>query len=107
MLVALVAERRYHRPLRLDIPTVPPIAVIGDSVTAGLNPGDRTWPQQLAERFGWTVFDASQQGATVRTALKQLRALDGRGDVLVLEIGGIDVLSRHRLMPSRAIWNRC
>ena len=93
-LVAAVVELPYHRPLRLNVSGTPQIAVIGDSVTAGLEATDRTWSRQAAERFGWTVFDASQQGATAHTAPKQLAALDGRGQILVLEIGGIDILEQ-------------
>jgi acyl-CoA thioesterase-1 len=92
LLIAMISEWRYQRPLRLNLPNTPHIAVLGDSVTAGLERNDRTWPQQAAQRFGWTVFDASQQGATVKSALRQLDALDGRGEVLIVEIGGNDVL---------------
>lgn len=68
------------------------VSIIGDSVTAGLNAGDITWPWRLANRIGRTVYDASQQGATVKSALSQLEKLDGRGEVLWIEIGGNDIL---------------
>jgi acyl-CoA thioesterase-1 len=72
--------------------SVTELAVIGDSVTAGLNAKDVTWPRVLAETGSCIVWDASQQGATVKSASQQLTRLDGRGDALVIEIGGNDLL---------------
>ena len=66
--------------------------MIGDSVTAGLNDRDDTWPQQLARSSAVEVLDASQPGATVLSALKQGKLLTGKAGVLLLEIGGNDVL---------------
>ncbi|MDZ4683558.1 MAG: GDSL-type esterase/lipase family protein [Planctomycetaceae bacterium] len=68
------------------------LAVIGDSVTAGLNDGDAIWPRVLAESGSCSVWDASQQGATVESASRQLARLQGRGDALLIEIGGNDLL---------------
>jgi acyl-CoA thioesterase I len=68
------------------------LAVLGDSVTAGLNAEDVTWPRILAESGSCTIWDASQQGATVKSASQQLARLDRRGDALVIEIGGNDLL---------------
>lgn len=85
-------EVPYHLPIRPTAPDAGSVAIIGDSVTAGLNAGDHTWPRQLAEATGRTVYEASQQGATVKSAITQLEKLDGRGDVLWIEIGGNDIL---------------
>lgn len=92
--VAIVGcEEIFHQlPIRPVAPNAASVAIIGDSVTAGLNAGDHTWPRQLAEATGRTVYDASQQGATVKSAMEQLEKLDGRGDVLWIEIGGNDIL---------------
>jgi len=68
------------------------LAVIGDSVTAGLNDDDAIWPRVLAESGSCSVWDASQQGATVESASRQLARLQGRGDALLIEIGGNDLL---------------
>ena len=69
------------------------LCVIGDSVTAGLNDGERTWPRLCSEMSGLTVRDASQQGATCRLALGQAQALEDDSSPLILEIGGNDLLS--------------
>ncbi len=85
-------ELLWHAPIKPVAPDAASVAIIGDSVTAGLNANDHTWPQRLADTTGRTVYDASQQGATVKSALGQLAKLDGRGDVLWIEIGGNDIL---------------
>lgn len=86
------AELWSELPIGPVAPQAASVAIIGDSVTAGLNAGDHTWPRQLAAATGRTVYDASQQGATVKSALEQLETLDGRGEVLWIEIGGNDIL---------------
>ena len=68
------------------------VLVIGDSVTAGLNDGEDTWPIQLSRAVAISVVDASQPGATLRSARKQNELLDGRSGHIVLEIGGNDML---------------
>lgn len=70
----------------------PTIGVIGDSVTAGLNEDDITWPRLLAARTGWQIHDASRQGATLRSARDQLALLPDDVDLLLMEIGGNDLL---------------
>lgn len=70
----------------------PTIGVIGDSVTAGLNEDDITWPRLLAARTGWPIHDASRQGATLRSARDQLALLPNDVDLLLMEIGGNDLL---------------
>lgn len=89
-LVAILGEKRFS--FVPELPAMQELAVIGDSVTAGLNDRDITWPRVIAEQHGITVHDASQQGATCRSAQQQVRLLAGRGDAVLLEIGGNDVL---------------
>ena len=77
-------------------PTLPdsvsPILVIGDSVTAGLNDDDDTWPRKLARQFEIEVVDVSQPGATLKSALRQNKNLGERKGIVLLEIGGNDML---------------
>lgn len=82
----------WHQPLRTVAQNATSVAIIGDSVSAGLNAADVTWPRKLAQSTARTIFDASQQGATVKSALTQLDKLNGRGDLLWVEIGGNDIL---------------
>ena len=68
------------------------VLVIGDSVTAGLNDGEDTWPQKLARETVVIVRDASQPGATLSSARKQNQLFDSRSGLVLLEIGGNDML---------------
>ncbi len=68
------------------------LCIVGDSVTAGLNDGEDTWPQRLARSSLWQITDASQPGATLKSARQQVELLDAEPFVLLLEIGGNDML---------------
>jgi len=93
-IVAVCWELPHHR-----LPVVPPIAdpvigVLGDSVTAGINDrGPPTWPRLLAEERGLMIHDCSQPGATAASARKQAVELQGDENLLILEIGGNDLLA--------------
>lgn len=88
--IAWETPNLFFRSPRL---TVESLLVVGDSVTAGLNDGEDTWPKQLSRNVAVQVFDASQPGATLKSARKQVQLLNQKsGDVLLLEIGGNDLL---------------
>ena len=80
------------------VPGVPPmdrpvLAVIADSVTAGIGEDEAlTWPQRLAEEHGLLVHDYSQMGATVKSARRQAARLRPEDNLVLLEIGGNDLL---------------
>lgn len=92
VLIAVLAEYPRSRGPELGPVQGGGLAIVGDSVTAGLNDRDDTWPRQLARQSSVTVFDASQQGATLKSARQQVTALEGQGGTLILEIGGNDLL---------------
>lgn len=78
-------------PSNLPVPGT--LSVVGDSITAGLNDGEDTWPRKVARQTGVQVLDASQPGATLKSALRQVELLNPlNADLLVLEIGGNDLL---------------
>jgi acyl-CoA thioesterase-1 len=70
------------------------MTVIGDSVTAGTGSNDKSvkWPALLAERHSLTVQDISHAGETAASALKRSKAQRITSPVVVLEIGGNDLL---------------
>ncbi len=68
------------------------LGIVADSVSAGLNDGEDTWPKRLARSTSLQIIDASQPGATLCSALRQLKALDSSPSLLLLEIGGNDLL---------------
>jgi len=89
--MALLLEVPFHLWASPD-PEVSTLLIIGDSVTAGLNDGEDTWPRQLARQVKLDVLDASQPGATLRSARQQNQLFGNQPGLVVLEIGGNDML---------------
>ena len=92
-LLALLAAELPHRRL----PVLPGAAfrhliVIGDSLSARLTGTDTAWPELLARQTGLDVANLAVPGETLRTALAAANRLDSRPAVVVLEIGGNDLL---------------
>jgi acyl-CoA thioesterase-1 len=76
----------------------PALWIVGDSVTAGV--GDKKtvlWPRILADAHGIAVHDRSQMGATVSTALRKLEKEPLGDGIILLEIGGNDLLGPTKL----------
>ncbi|MBW3539966.1 MAG: lysophospholipase [Planctomycetes bacterium] len=91
-LVAAGMEAAWHVIPRVPGLEQPVLAVIGDSLTAGLGDNETTWPGLLAERHGVPVRDYSSVGATVASARKQADELGAEENLVLLEIGGNDLL---------------
>lgn len=91
LLTAFAIELPYHFWLT-PTQSISTLLIIGDSVTAGLNDGEETWPKQLPQAFAVDVLDASQPGATLRSAGRQNSLFSDRAGFVVLEIGGNDML---------------
>lgn len=94
-LAAVAWEVPYH--LRPELPVVasPALGVIGDSVTAGMQIGENepeTWPKILARARHIRVNDQSQPGAKCASARKQAALLTPADTIVVMEIGGNDLL---------------
>lgn len=67
-------------------------AVIGDSLSAGVDDAEKTWPALLQEKHQVQVSNFAVAGATVATALEQVSQLDDSHSVVLVEIGGNDLL---------------
>jgi len=68
------------------------LCVIGDSVSAGMgNDAEQTWPRLLRGQ-GIEVIDRSRAGATVGSALRRQVGGLPENAIVVLEIGGNDLL---------------
>lgn len=91
--IAIGLEAPYHLT-----PTLKPVAsrsmtVIGDSVTAGLGSDKiETWPRILAREHDLQVQDISHVGDTVSAALKRVQKEPVDPSIVLLEIGGNDIL---------------
>ena len=92
--LAAAIEIPYHLTPSLQPTSARSLTVIGDSVTAGMGRGDESirWPQLLAQEHQIDVQDISHMGETATSALKRLRKQPANSQVVILEIGGNDLL---------------
>jgi acyl-CoA thioesterase-1 len=69
------------------------LIVIGDSITAGMNePEAEKWPSLLAAQHQLHVTVLARPGATVSRIMKAVQPFEHQPSLVVLEIGGNDVL---------------
>jgi len=75
------------------------IAVVGDSLTSGLLETKAVrWPRLLSKRPGVEVaHDYAVEGATSKKAMAQAERIHGDVDVVIIAIGGNDILGRTTL----------
>lgn len=86
-------ELPYHVPPAVPRLGNPKVFVVGDSLSAGLgNPTVETWPARLERTRGLTVCNFAKMGATVASAQSQAEQVNGGAGLVVVEIGGNDVL---------------
>src|SRR5262245_6355341 len=90
--LAAVIELPYHAAPTLNATGNPKLYIIADSVTAGMGGEHETSPRLLAGSRPIQVVDLSRMGATVRSALQQSKGLPAEGGLVLLEIGGNDLL---------------
>jgi acyl-CoA thioesterase-1 len=91
-IVGVVVELPHHL-----MPTIEPaksdtVVIFGDSVTAGIGEESETWPQILTREKRVVIQDHSRPGATVASVLKQASNTSVPDGIVILEIGGNDVL---------------
>ena len=71
--------------------------VIGDSISAGIGGAqERNWPTLFAAQRGVRVVDLSRGGETVSSALDRAPKVREERALVLLEIGGNDMLSHER-----------
>jgi acyl-CoA thioesterase-1 len=87
-----IAEARHHRRPHFSMPVDTPVYVIGDSISAGTGVATRCWPEMLADIGGIPVTNLAQPGATVEDALRQAARIAHPRAVVIVEIGGNDLL---------------
>ena len=69
------------------------IAIIGDSISAGIDPRIPAWPFFLQQATGIRVRNLSQAGATISDAIKMTQHLTDEDRLVLIEIGGNDLIS--------------
>jgi acyl-CoA thioesterase-1 len=93
-LVAALVELPYLITPSLSTAASRGITIVGDSVTAGVGGDEKseTWPKILAREHDLDVQDISHMGDTASSALKRVRVQGVNAPVVVVEIGGNDLL---------------
>jgi acyl-CoA thioesterase-1 len=90
--VAVALELPNHWTTTVAASGRPTLYIIGDSVTAGMGGEKETWPRLLADHHSVEVVDLAKVGATAASALRQAEGLPSEGGLILLEIGGNDLL---------------
>ena len=87
-LAELPCQRKPHLVVKSDAT----VYVLGDSISAGLGTNERCWPMVLKETTSLRVVNLAQPGATVKSAIIQARGIPKSNAVVIVEIGGNDML---------------
>ena len=90
----LLAESPHLRTPRIRADAEQPVYVVGDSISAGIGSGERCWPEVLAAATSLRVVNLAVPGATTQSALAQILRIAESNAVVLLEIGGNDLLDR-------------
>lgn len=92
--IAAAVELSYHITPSLVAASSRSLTVIGDSVTAGMGASDKSvrWPTLLAKEHNVNIQDISHPGETAASALKRAKSRQIVSPVVILEIGGNDLL---------------
>jgi len=93
-LLLCAIEAPYHTTPRIAVPDGAKLYVIGDSLSIGADTQKQNWPELLGERLGLEVANYSFGGAEVGSALHNARRVEEGCALVILEIGGNDLLSR-------------
>ena len=87
-----LAESRYHLPPSIPVLGNHPIYVLGDSLSAGIRKGERTWPSVLMDQTHLRVVNLARAGATIESAEAQVSGITDSDSLVIIEIGGNDLI---------------
>ena len=68
------------------------VYIVGDSISAGMGTNERNWPEVLADSTALSIVNLARPGATVKTAFAQVEEIPPRRSLVIVEIGGNDLL---------------
>ena len=89
-----LSEIRYRLKPAIVMPSGARIYVIGDSMSAGIRDTERPWPSILGDLTGFSVVNLARPAATTEGALNQAAAIPEGSCLVLVEIGGNDILGR-------------
>jgi acyl-CoA thioesterase-1 len=87
-----LTELPYRLVQRVTVFTNQPVFVLGDSISAGIGAKERAWPAVLGDLSHLKVINLARPGASVETALDQASHITAINALVIVEIGGNDLL---------------
>jgi acyl-CoA thioesterase-1 len=107
-LFVAIWEFSYHITPTVECGDSEPIVIFADSLTAGLGEKEaETWPHLLKRTQGATIHDFSRMGATAASVLKKVKQMEVPPGVVILEIGGNDILGTTTAAAFEAALDEC
>jgi acyl-CoA thioesterase-1 len=85
-------EVLYSLPPKIPLGTSDTLYVVGDSLSMGADPPGKNWPELLGDLAKLKVRNYSFGGARVESALDNARRINQGDALVILEIGGNDLL---------------
>jgi acyl-CoA thioesterase I len=90
--IVCFVELPFHLARPIPLLKDQTIYVIGDSISAGIDTREKTWPYVLGDLSGEKVVNLAQAGATLDTAMYQIPGITSSNALVLVEIGGNDLL---------------
>ncbi len=88
-----IYELPFHRTPQISTAGCDAFFVIGDSLSMGADYPEKNWPEHLGDMIGMPVKNYSFGGAMLDSALHNVKRIDGDKALVILEIGGNDLLA--------------
>lgn len=86
------SELYFQRPPAISTDGLNKLFVVGDSLSMGADPPGKNWPDLLGEKLKLTTRTFSFGGAQTGSALANAKRIDDDAALVILEIGGNDLL---------------
>jgi acyl-CoA thioesterase-1 len=93
-LVICFCELPFHLAKKISDSKNQTIYVVGDSISAGIDKKEKTWPGVLGDLSQLKVVNLAQPGATLETAIYQVSKISSTNSLVFVEIGGNDLLGK-------------
>jgi acyl-CoA thioesterase-1 len=91
-LAVCLVELPFHLAKQIPVSKGQTIYVIGDSISAGIELKEKTWPSALSDLSHLKVVNLARPGATLETAVNQIPGVASTNSLVILEMGGNDLL---------------
>jgi len=96
-LLAIAFQMPHSRHPSLPKESFDRFYLIADSISSGINQGETTWHELIRREHSVQVVNLSRPGETLRSCLPQAKQIPPGRALVVLEIGGNDLLNRSPL----------